>query len=266
MTAAPLKICIAGANGKMGLALQKVIASNPEKFVLLGAIKRVLSNSTSVLTVNHLDQFAQRPDVVIDFTRPEFALDIAIQAQQLSIPLVSGTTGFNQIQFEELQLIAEDIAVLWSANMSMGIHLAMTLVKISTAVLADSAAIEINEAHHTQKLDAPSGTALALGREIASIKGKQLEQLMSFDSEQMVKKHAEDKIGFNVIREGNIVGDHQVNFNLDSEQLSIQHHAQNREVFANGALRAGQWIQNQPPGFYSMSDVLGIKEIIKEVL
>jgi 4-hydroxy-tetrahydrodipicolinate reductase len=262
----PLKICIAGANGKMGLALQSVIAANPEKFQLIGCISRVLSDSTTILTVSHLEQFSQKPAVVLDFTRPEFALDVAIQAQQQNIPWVSGTTGFNPIQIEELQAIAEDIPVLWSANMSLGVNLAMALVKISAAVLGDSATIEINEAHHIQKQDAPSGTALALGREIAAVKKQALEQIMSFDINHMVKQHPPDKIGFNVIRSDKTVGDHQVNFNLESEQLSISHHAHNRKLFAKGALKAGQWIQNQPPGFYSMTEVLELKKIITEVI
>ncbi len=266
MTVSPLKICIAGANGKMGLAIQSLITSKPNQFQLLGSISRVLSNSTSLLNLSHLDQFAQKPDVILDFSRPEFSLDVAIQAQQQKIPMVTGTTGFNSIQFEELQIIAEDIPLLWSANMSLGVNLAMALVKISTAVLGDDASIEITEAHHTQKLDAPSGTALAIGKEIAAVKGLALEQLISFDSEQMMKNHSLDKIGFNVKREGKIIGDHRIDFNLNAEQLTISHHAEDRILFANGAIKAAKWLVNQPSGFYSMSDVLQIKKLISEVI
>jgi len=266
MTTSPLKICIAGANGKMGLALQNLISANPQQFQLLGSISRVLTNSSSLLTVTHLDQFAQKPDVVLDFSRPEFALDVAVQAQQQKIPMVSGTTGFNKIHFEELHSIAEDIALLWSANMSLGVNLAMALVKISTAVLGEEAAIEISEAHHLQKQDAPSGTALAFGREIAAVKGAPLEELMSYDPQQInQQQHQQQKIGFNVVREDNIIGNHRVDFNLESEQLSIVHHAQHRKLFAQGAIKAGDWIVNQPAGFYSMADVLNIKKKINEV-
>ncbi len=270
MTQSLLKICITGANGKMGLALQTLISSQQTKLQLVAAIGRVNTASSdannSLVQITNLSQLAEKPDVIIDFSKPDFSLEIAAQAQQQKIPFVSGTTGFSDTQINSLKKISHHIPLLWAANMSLGITLAHALIKLSSAVLGEDVQVEITEAHHIHKLDAPSGTALALAREIAASRSKSVEDLISYEGENKSFNHAPDKIGFNVIRQGEIIGEHRVEFNLDGEQLAIEHKANDRNLFAKGALRAGLWIVGRQPGWYNMADVLEIRKQISGII
>lgn len=241
-----IKIGILGADGRMGKMLVQEIVSGGQACVLGAAVGR-MSDKIAAFTVC---------DALIDFTAPSATAEHAAFAVQHKKPLVVGTTGLGAKEEEALAQAALRVPVLYSANMSLGINLLAALVEQAAARLGVDFDIEIFEAHHRNKTDAPSGTALLLGRAAAKGRGIALADTMTLDR-QGVRKAGD--IGMSVFRGGDVVGDHTVVFAGNGERIELAHKASSRALFAKGAVQAALWLKNRPAGFYTMRDVLGIE-------
>lgn len=194
-------------------------------------------------------------DVMIDFTNPEAAVAYAKIAAQMGKPLVTGTTGLSLDQQATLEKSAQIAPILQSANMSLGVNLLLSLVEKTAEKLGPEFDIEIFESHHRNKVDAPSGTALALGAAAAKGRGAALDSLAVFDRQG---KRKSGNIGFSVFRGGDVVGEHTVTFAGAGERIELAHRASDRMIFAHSAVKAALWLKDRPPGLYSMRDVLAL--------
>jgi 4-hydroxy-tetrahydrodipicolinate reductase len=197
-------------------------------------------------------------DVLIDFTSPEATLAHAAYVAEHGMRMVIGTTGFEPQQMQQLKGILADTPVVMAANYSVGVNLALQLIRQAAQVLGEDYDAEIIEAHHRHKVDAPSGTALAMGRALADGREVDLQEKAVYSREGITGARKPGDIGFAVIRGGNIVGDHNAMFIADEERIEIRHVAADRIVFAKGAVRAGQWLLDQKAGWFDMQDVLGL--------
>jgi len=197
--------------------------------------------------------------VLIDFTAPEACLTHAAFVAEHDMRMVIGTTGFENTQLDRLHDILNATAVVMAANYSVGVNLALSLIQQAAHVLATDYDAEIYEAHHKHKVDAPSGTALAMGRALADGRGVSLDDVAVYSREGITGARKEGNIGFSVARGGNIVGDHKAMFIGDEERIEISHFAQDRMVFAKGAVRSAIWAMEQQHGWYDMQDVLELK-------
>jgi 4-hydroxy-tetrahydrodipicolinate reductase len=215
---------------------------------------------TKTQFVEGLTSVAQRVDVLIDFSLPEFSEITAQRCAELKIPIVIGTTGFSYQQKNTIGALSDRIPVLMAPNMSVGVNLCLKLLQLAAKTLGAKADIEIIEAHHRYKKDAPSGTALRMGEAIAEGMGRVFSELAAFDrcGKDAIRKPG--SIGFSAIRAGNIVGEHTALFALAGEEIEITHKARDRQTFAQGALAAAKWLSSQPPGRYDMMDVLGLRD------
>lgn len=263
-----LKIAVAGGSGRVGaLLVRHVIAADDLEFaaasVASGApecgqdIGIVLG--TPALNINFTDQAADmfdgRADCVIDFTAPDASCTHATLAAENNTPLIIGTTGLSETQEQELRKAAEKTVIVYAANMSVGVNLLAALVQKAAKALDPAWDIEIAETHHKHKIDAPSGTALMLGK--AARKGRGDESRFVTDR---IGKRQQGDIGFAVQRGGDIVGAHDVSFYSEGEHIRLSHTATDRALFARGALHAARWVHTQKPenGLYSMQDILGL--------
>ncbi|MBN1239717.1 MAG: 4-hydroxy-tetrahydrodipicolinate reductase [Gammaproteobacteria bacterium] len=194
----------------------------------------------------------------IDFTLPA-ALDSNLKAcVESGTALVIGTTGLEQRHLDAMEKAAHQIPLVYGRNMSVGVNVFMDLVARAAAALDEEYDVEIIEAHHRHKVDAPSGTALALGERVAAAKGRKLQDLAVYARQGRTGPRVPNTIGFSVVRGGSIVGDHTVMFVAGEERVELTHRAQDRNAFAHGALRAARWAAGRAPGYYSMADVLGL--------
>lgn len=265
-----LKVAVLGAAGRMGRAVLTCVAE-ADDLRLTGAVcepgEAALGRDAGELaglgalgvplTDDHR-QALHGAHVAIDFTLPaatEANLRACVEA---GTALVVGTTGLNAKQLEAMERAAHDIPIVYGRNLSVGVNVFMALVARAAVALGEEYDVEIVEAHHRQKVDAPSGTALALGEKIAAAKGHKLAQLAVYARQGRTGPRVPNTIGFSVIRGGGIVGDHSVKFISSEEQLEFVHHARDRKTFARGALRAARWTAGRAPGLYSMADVLGL--------
>ena len=264
------RIAITGAAGRMGRSLTEAVHFD-EQSQLTAAIVRPGSSlvgvdagelasigKQSVAIVDTLDSVLDQFEVLIDFTSPELTLCNMEKCVGAGKAMVIGTTGFTDTQLEQLSLYAERIPVVFAANFSTGITLALRLLETASKVMGDDADIEIIEAHHRHKVDAPSGTALALGAVVAETLKRDLKDCALYGREGITGARDRNTIGFSTIRGGDIVGDHKVLFASEGERLEITHKASNRMAFARGAVRAANWVGAAEPGLYSMFDVLGL--------
>ncbi len=261
------RIAIAGVGGRMGQILVQAVAEHPQ--AQLGAVSEragsalvgapLAGTASAPSVVADLATVVADFDVLIDFTRPEATLAHAALCQAQSKCLVVGTTGLTAAQQAELAAAAQDIPVVFAPNMSVGVNLTFKLAELAARVLGDSVDIEIIEAHHRHKVDAPSGTALHLGRIIADTLGRDLETDAVYGREGQTGARQRRTIGFSTIRAGDIVGEHTTLFAADGERVEITHRASSRMTFASGAVRAAIWLRQQPPGLYDMQDVLGLR-------
>lgn len=263
----PLKIAIAGASGRMGIALIKALSTHPSLELCAAAIRP----GTAAITKSHFEHagvsFAseflveqnaalfERADAVIDFSAPENSVNLAGLAAQHHKILVSGTTGFTSAQKEALIHAGEKTRIVWSANMAVGVNLLMALVEHAAKMLPE-ADIEILEMHHRHKVDAPSGTALALGDAAAQGRGVNLHDVWVKSRDGQTGPRAAGSIGFATLRGGDVIGDHTVLFAGMGERIELSHKASNRDIFARGALTAAAWVAHKPNGFYTMRDVV----------
>ena len=208
-----------------------------------------------VLITDTLD--ANQFDVLIDFTHPTVTTHHVDFCQQNNRKMVIGTTGCDEALEQKMQKAGESVAIMFAHNMSVGVNLVLNLLETTAKVLGDSVDIEIMEAHHRHKVDAPSGTAVKMGRVIADTLGRDLKDCAVYGREGQTGARDRETIGFATVRAGDIVGEHTVLFADEGERIEITHKASNRMTFANGAIRAALWVDRQDSGFYGMSDVLG---------
>jgi 4-hydroxy-tetrahydrodipicolinate reductase len=197
-------------------------------------------------------------DAVIDFTAPAATVLHAELAAEKRCALIVGTTGLSPDQEQALRQAATRTRIVWSANMSVGVNLLLALVEKVAATLAEDYDIEVVEMHHRHKVDAPSGTALALGKAAAAGRGVRLDDVKQAVRDGHTGARPRGEIGFATLRGGDVVGDHDVIFAADGERLILGHKASSRQVFAKGAVRAALWAKDKPAGLYSMKDVLGL--------
>jgi 4-hydroxy-tetrahydrodipicolinate reductase len=265
-----LKVAVLGATGRMGQAILSCMAE-VDDLKLVGAVTEPRDAALgqdagehaglAPLGVPLTDDRAQAlhgAHVAIDFTLPA-ALDANVRAcVDRGTALVVGTTGLSEKNLGTLRAAGQEIPLVYARNMSVGVNVFMDLVGRAAAALGPDYDVEIIEAHHRQKVDAPSGTALAIGERIAAAKGRRLEELAIHGRHGHTGPRVPGTIGFSVIRAGSIVGDHSVLFAAPEERLELTHHAIDRKNFARGALRAARWLAGQAPGLYSMGDVLGL--------
>ncbi|MCK4704578.1 MAG: 4-hydroxy-tetrahydrodipicolinate reductase, partial [Gammaproteobacteria bacterium] len=196
---------------------------------------------------------------LIDFTRPDVTLQNLATCVANGKNIVIGTTGFSDEQKQHISDAAKRISVVFAPNMSVGVNLCFKLLDIAARVLGDDVDIEVIEAHHRHKVDAPSGTALRMGEVVADALGRNLDECAVYGREGISGERDRKTIGFETIRAGDIVGDHTVMFAAEGERVEITHKASSRMTFANGAVRAAIWLQDQKAGLYDMQDVLGLR-------
>ena len=197
--------------------------------------------------------------VLIDFTRPDGALAHVAACRKQGVSMVIGTTGFSEAQKKEVAGAAREIAIVMSPNFSVGVNVAFRLLEVAARALGKGYDIEIVEAHHRHKVDAPSGTALRMGEVVAQALGRDLKKTAVYGREGVTGERSDQTIGFATVRGGDIVGDHSVMFIGTGERLEITHRAASRATFAGGALRAARFVAQQKNGLYDMADVLGFK-------
>ena len=264
------QVAIAGAAGRMGRALMTASQGRSDVAItvaLEAPAHPALGQDAGILAgfgplglplVDDLAAQLQRFAVLIEFTRPEPTLAHLALCRQHGKAMVIGTTGLDAAQQATVATAARDIPIVLSPNMSVGVNLTLKLLEMTARVLGDTVDIEIIEAHHRHKVDAPSGTALRMGEVIASTLGRDLKTCAVYGREGQIGARERCTIGFETIRAGDIVGDHTVLFAGEGERLEITHRATSRENFAQGALRAAAWLAGRPPGLYDMADVLGL--------
>jgi 4-hydroxy-tetrahydrodipicolinate reductase len=265
-----IKIAIAGSSGRMGRILLESVFQSDDL-----ALHAALEHSSSALLGRDAGELfgtacgvkvsadvaaaLQGADVLIDFTRPEGTLHHLDICRKLGVNMVIGTTGFNAQQKAQLGAAAQHIGIVFAPNMSVGVNLVFKLLETASRVLAHGYDIEIIEAHHRHKVDAPSGTALGMGEVIAKTLGRDLAQCAVYGREGVTGERDPSTIGFATVRGGDIVGDHTVMFAGTGERIEITHKASSRATFALGALRAARFLKENPAGMYDMQDVLGLK-------
>ncbi|SFP90288.1 4-hydroxy-tetrahydrodipicolinate reductase [Tranquillimonas alkanivorans] len=264
-------IVVTGVSGRMGRMLMACVNASPDAR-LVGAIEHeghdwigrdvgeAMGGAPLGVTVetDPLEAFA-RARAVIDFTAPAATVEFAATAAQARIVHVIGTTGLSEEDIQKIDAAARHAVVVRAGNMSLGVNLLLQLVKQVAAALDDSYDIEIVEAHHRHKVDAPSGTALMLGEAAAEGRGVNLSAMSDRGRDGITHARERGRIGFSAIRGGDIVGRHDVMFAGDGEQITISHNASDRSLFARGALKAALWGLDRMPGHYDMIDVLGLK-------
>tara|TARA_B110000503_G_scaffold63073_1_gene99741 strand:- start:10707 stop:11510 length:804 start_codon:yes stop_codon:yes gene_type:complete len=265
-----VRIGITGAAGRMGRTLIEAI-SLAEGLTLTAAIERSESTllgadsgelagqgKNGVVVVDALAKVIADIDVLIDFSVPAATLANLALCSEHSVAIVIGTTGFTPEQQGDIEKVASVIAVCKASNFSTGVNLCFKLLDMAARVLGDDVDIEVYEAHHRHKIDAPSGTALSMGKVVADALGRDLDKVAVYGREGQTGARARDTIGFATVRAGDIVGDHTVTFAADGERVEITHKASSRMSFARGAVRASGWLVGQKAGLYDMQDVLGL--------
>ena len=263
-----VRIGLHGATGRMGLSLVRAIAARDDVALVggyepagaehLGADLGRLAglDPNHALVTNDLDDLLARCDALIDFTRPA-GFSAALSACVASkTAFVSGTTGLTDDDFAALAQAGQAIPVLHAMNFSLGVAALCKLARDAAAMLGDVADIEIVEAHHRHKVDAPSGTALAVGESVASGLGTTLPEVATWSRHGNTGPREQGAVGFSVIRGGDIVGEHTALFAMEGERVEISHRATDRMIFARGAVQASQWLAGRPPKTYKLSDTL----------
>lgn len=265
-----LSISVLGANGRMGRNLITAVAEDPQTSLHSGTVREaspLLGIDAGVAvggtplnvkldTLNNTQIMGL--DVVIDFTLPTVLSTHLDWCIQHNLPIVIGTTGLSPEQETALHKASEQIPIVFAANYSVGVNLLIKLAQQTAQVMGESADIEIIEAHHRYKIDSPSGTALALGKGIAHAIERNHDEVAIYGREGHTGERDQQTIGYATIRGGDVVGDHTVLFADIGERIELTHKASSRMTFAKGAVRAAKWVKKQPPGLYSMMDVLGL--------
>ncbi len=242
-----ISVCVPGISGKMGMEIAKLVLLDNTNIILssgvvrdhVKSIKTPLNVDQKIIT-SDLNCAISNCDVCVDFTRPEYSMEILRECVKHNKKLIIGTTGFSDNNIKEIELASEEISILKASNMSIGINLCLKLVEKVTSSIGDISDIDIIEHHHKHKVDMPSGTSLAF--------------------EEIIKKKLSGNkdINHHCLRVGNVVGDHMVKFTLENESIEINHKSFDRKIFAEGAILALKWISDKNKGLYSMSDALSL--------
>ncbi|MFM9817147.1 UNVERIFIED_CONTAM: 4-hydroxy-tetrahydrodipicolinate reductase [Spiribacter pallidus] len=266
-----VRVGILGAGGRMGRTLVQLVAES--KDLALGAAtvepgspwvgcdagELAGAGQAGVAVVDDPMAAAQAADVLVDFTLPAALPGNLAAVEATTTPIVIGTTGLDSDDVARLDAVAARVPLVQAANYSSGVTLMRHLARVAAGALGDDYDIEIVEAHHRHKQDAPSGTARALGESVAAGRGVALEDRAVYARHGITGARPRGEIGFQTLRGGDIVGEHTVLFAGEGERLELTHRASSRAVFARGALRAAHWVKDQPPGRYDMEDVLGLR-------
>ena len=239
------RIAINGSKGKMGQALTEAINSSSQSDFGAGFDKG-----------DNLIDSLKNFEVLIDFSRPEASLNALAVCKDAGKAMVIGTTGFTDTELELIGQASKEIPIVFAPNMSVGVNLTLKILETSAKVIGPDSSIEIIEAHHRYKVDSPSGTALKMGEVIANALGRNLSECAVYGREGIEEPRDMNTIGFSSIRGGDVVGEHTVAFFMDGERVEITHKASSRMIYANGAVRAANWLSDKSSGLYSMQDVL----------
>jgi 4-hydroxy-tetrahydrodipicolinate reductase len=264
------RIAVMGAAGRMGKTLIEAVQL-ADSASLTAAIDRadsslvgadvgelIAQGKMGVSLSGDLNAVLDQFDVLIDFTHPSVTLKNLEVCRQAGKAMVIGTTGFTPQEKELLAAAGKQIPIVFAANFSVGVNLCLKLLDTAARVLGDDVDIEIIEAHHRHKVDAPSGTALRMGEVVASALGRDLQKVAVYGREGQTGARERETIGFATVRAGDVVGDHTVLFAAEGERVEITHKASSRMTFAKGAVRAALWLQGREAGLYDMQDVLGL--------
>lgn len=268
-----IQVAVAGAGGRMGRTLIKAVTQAPGLAIsvasehsgssLLGADAGELAGvgPLGVEVRPDLEPVLAGFDVLIDFTAPTATLHHLDLCRRAGNRAVIGTTGFDAVQRADVAAAGGDTGIVFAPNMSVGVNLCLKLLDVAARVLGDEVDIEIVEAHHRDKVDAPSGTAIRMGEVIANALGRDLEEVAVYGREGHTGARDRKTIGFETIRAGDVVGEHTVWFAAEGERVEIAHKASSRMTFASGAVRAARWIAGRENGLYDMLDVLGLRQL-----
>ena len=268
--ASPYRLAVAGASGRMGQMLIEAIRQSGD-CTLSGALDVATGpaigldaaafsgHASGVLIHSDIRKGLQNAAVLIDFTRPEGTLAHLTACRELGVKMVIGTTGFSDAQKAEIAAAAKDIAIVMAPNMSVGVNVTLKLLEMAAKAMATGYDIEIVEAHHRHKIDAPSGTALKMGEVIANALGRNLKDCAVYSREGITGERDPSSIGFATIRGGDIVGDHTVLFAGIGERIEISHKSSSRATYAQGSLRAARFLATRSFGLFDMFDVLNLK-------
>ena len=266
-----IRIAVVGASGRMGLCLLRAVLLSEQAQLTVAAVRPgsaavgkdagelIGLSPLGINVVADLSTVLDQFDVLIDFTRPAPSMAFIELCRQAGKGLVIGTTGYSDVEKQQIAVAAQDVAMVLAPNFSVGVNLSLKLLEITAKVMGDYTDIEIIEAHHRHKVDAPSGTALRMGEVIAKSLDRDLKTCAIYGREGNTGERDPKTIGFSTIRAGDIVGEHTVMFADDGERIEITHKATSRMTFANGAVRAAIWLQNKSAGLFDMQDVLGLK-------
>lgn len=266
-----IRVAVVGAAGRMGKTFIEAI-TNTDGVTVAAATERPDSTlvgtdvgelagvgKLGVLVSHSLTKVVDTFDVVIDFTGPQATMVNLEVCRQHGKAMVIGTTGLSDEQKASIKKASADIGIVFAPNMSVGVNLCFRLLELAARVMGEDADIEIIEAHHRHKVDAPSGTALGMGEVIANTLGRDLKEVAVYGREGQTGPRDAKTIGFETIRAGDVVGEHTVWFATEGERVEITHKASNRMTFAKGAVRAAAWLHNRSAGLYDMQDVLGLR-------
>jgi len=266
-----IRAIISGAAGRMGSTIITLMKEIGE-FRLVGAIEdkghqtigrdagEVAGIGKIGITISDdIEALIDSSDVIIDFTTPSATLKALKTASRRGKPMVIGTTGFTKEDLSEVRRLTNSIPCVMAPNMSVGVNLILRVISDIAKVLKDEYDVEIIEAHHRMKKDAPSGTAMNMARVIAEALGRDLDEVGRYMRKGIIGERPKKEIGIQTIRAGDIVGEHTVLFGGIGERIEITHRVSSRETFARGALKAGLWVVKQRPGLYDMQDVLGLR-------
>ena len=249
-----VNIIFCGCYGRMGNAVRQIIKDTPDMEIVAGV--DITEGTAEFPVYKSIADVKETADSIIDFSSPKALSSILDYATSKNVPVVLCTTGFSEEQLSDIKKASEKVAILRSANMSLGINTLVKLLKTATEILANNGYdIEIVERHHNQKKDAPSGTALLLADAINDTAGGKYEYV--FDRSGRREVRPKDEIGISAVRGGSIVGDHEVIFAGLDEVIEINHRAYSRSVFAKGAVSAAAFLKGKPAGMYDMSNVIG---------
>ncbi len=249
-----IKILLCGANGKMGNAVKTIVSQHSDALQIVAGFDVMDTTSKDFPVYDDLAKVSEKIDCIIDFSHISMTDDILDYAKNNKIPAVICTTGLSKDQISKLEFYSKEIPIFFSANMSLGVNLLIDLVCKASKILEDNFDIEIIEKHHNQKLDAPSGTALAIADAISDTVA--YEPQYTFDRHSVRKKRDKAEIGIHAVRGGNIVGEHTVIFAGNDEVIEIKHSATSKTVFAVGAVRAAIFMYGKEPGLYNMKDLV----------
>ena len=267
---AQVRLAVAGSSGRMGRALVEAVLGASD-LKLVAALEQkgnghvgkdageLIGTPCGVPIGNDVAKAIAGADAFVDFTRPEGTLAHLAACRSRGVSMVIGSTGFDEAQKKEIAAAARDIAIVLSPNFSVGVNVAFRLLELAAGALGNGYDVEIVEAHHRHKVDAPSGTALRMGEVVAQALGRDLRKHAVYGRHGVTGERKDETIGFATVRGGDLVGDHTVMFIGAGERLEVTHRASSRTNFANGALRAARFVASKTSGLYDMADVLGFR-------